>query len=94
MVFVQHLVNEWTEFNQICILIITDKIYVGIVMHHQFFKQSLLCHFISLSSDSAMVGLQSDPLTILVDLVTSLVVYFYKILLNVFRIVKADIEFW
>ena len=35
-----------------CILIITDKIYIGIVMHHQFFKQSYatvyLCSVVTL----------------------------------------------
>ena len=31
LVFVQYLENEWTEFNQIFMLIIIDKIYVGIV---------------------------------------------------------------
>ena len=38
------------------ILSITDKIFVGIVIHHQFF-QTELCHCISLSSESAMAGL-------------------------------------
>ena len=48
------------------ILIITDKIYVGIVMHHQFLKKQL-CPCISLSSDSAMVRQLLDPLQILVS---------------------------
>ena len=30
-VFVQYFENEWVEFNQICIHIIIDKIYVVIV---------------------------------------------------------------
>ena len=53
------------NLTKFCIFIITDKSYVGIVMQHQFFKIKL-CHCISLSSGSAMVGLKSDPLTILV----------------------------
>ena len=28
------------NLTKFCILIITDKIYLGIVTHHQFFKQS------------------------------------------------------
>ena len=47
-----------------CILIIHDKIYVGIVMHHQYLKKPL-CPCISLSSDSAMAKQESDPLKIL-----------------------------
>ena len=49
------------------ILIITDKIYVGIVMRHQFFIHRYAPEYI-LPSDSAMAGLQSDPQTILVSL--------------------------
>ena len=39
-----------------CILIITDNIYVGIVMCHQFFKHRYAPN-IFLPSDSAMAGL-------------------------------------
>ena len=50
-----------------CILIITDKIYVEIVMHHQFFKNSYA------PVDSAMARQLSDPLKILVsDLISIL----------------------
>ena len=29
-----YLENEWTEFDQFCMHIIIDKIYIGIVKHH------------------------------------------------------------
>ena len=50
-----------------CILIITDKIYVGIVMHHQFFKNSYS------PLDNAIARKKSDPLKILVSNLISII---------------------
>ena len=60
------------NLTKFCILIITDKIYVGIVMYHQLFEKQL-CPCLSLSSDSAMARQKLDPLKILVsDLIFSI----------------------
>ena len=61
LVFAQYLDNEWTESNQICLYITIDMIYAPSVL-----KTELCFWTYFLSSDSAMEGLWSDPLTILV----------------------------
>ena len=63
--FLLHILRmNGQDLTKFCILIITDKIYVRIVMHHQFFKNRYAPVY---PYPSAMAGLLSDPLKILVS---------------------------
>ena len=93
--FVQYLENGWTEFNQILyfhyhLQDLCWNCYAPSVF------QTVLCHCISLSNDSAMAGLKSDPLTILVYFVNfgveewSFVVEWSQILCSLIKFIKTN----